>query len=663
MQASETKLQDIIEGTKQYVVPMFQRSYSWQKNDWQLLWDDILELYESEQPYPHFMGSMVTMPSNDSLPQGVTKYVLIDGQQRLTTIFILVAVLRDQAKKSNQLKLGNELNNKFLVNEYDEGWDYYKLLPTQQDRQYFYEIIKGDFVNNKKNHLMHECYLFLEKKIRQFPELDLRKFKNIIGDFLVLVSISLGKDDNPYLVFESLNAKGQPLTQADLIRNYFFMQINQDDQDKIYQKYWLPMEQLLGDNLTEFMRHYLTKNGILVKKNEVYFKLKERVNKGDTLEYLKDIYEHSQYYANLLNPGRETNKNIRKYLTRIKCLDVATVYSFLLNCYYDWQHNKLTETTFLDVLKTIENYLLRRFACNIQTQGLNRIFASLYAQITKEIDLESATFLERLKKALQNQNYPKDSQFKNQLTIVQLYGTNRTDKGRLILESLEKFFGHKEQVSFDNLSIEHIMPQTINDEWKNHLGDDYEITHELLLHTLGNLTLTGYNSELKNSVFSVKKQELNKSHLELNKYFQNVDIWTRETMEKRGKILAEMALEIWPYFGDESLKVSTKTKVRSAIPKSLKMFKQEYPVKTWRDILVKTLDEIADYDSDKFNQILQQFPRFLTTNNQDFRQTRQLKNGIYVNVNLSSKDIYAFCQKAIEIAELSREDWEVETLS
>lgn len=662
MQASETKLQDIIEGTKQYVVPMFQRSYSWQKNDWQLLWDDILELYESEQPYPHFMGSMVTMPSNDSLPQGVTKYVLIDGQQRLTTIFILVAVLRDQAKKSNQLKLANELNDKFLINQYDEGWDYYKLLPTQQDRQYFYEIIKGDFVN-KKTHLMSECYLFFEKKIRQFTELDLRKFKNIIGDFLVLVSISLGKDDNPYLVFESLNAKGQPLTQADLIRNYFFMQINQEQQDKIYQKYWLPMEQLLGDNLTEFMRHYLTKNGVIVKKNEVYFELKDIISRGDTLGYLKEIYEFAQSYATFLNPQRETNRNIRKYLDRIKRLDVATVYPFLLNCFHDWQSNKLTESELLEVFKILENYILRRFVCNVQTRGLNRIFAMLYTDIIKQINLESVNFVDTLKRVLQRQKYPQDYQFKEDLMTVELYGTNRTDKGKLILESLEEYFAHKEQVSFDNLSIEHIMPQTLNDKWKNHLGDDSEITHELLLHTLGNMTLTGYNSELKNSVFSVKKQELNKSHLELNKYFQNVDIWTRETLEKRGEILANMVLKIWPYFGDDSLKVPSKTKVKGAIPKSVKIFNQEYSVKSWRDILVKTLDEISDYDTGKFNQILQQFPRFLTENNQDFRETRQLKNGIYVNVNLSGKDIRAFCQKAIEIAELSSEDWEVETLS
>jgi hypothetical protein len=439
------------------------------------------------------------------------------------------------------------------------------------------------------------------------------------------------------------------------------MQINQQEQKKIYDQYWLPMEQLLGDNLTEFIRHYLTKNGILVKKNEVYFKLKDMMSSDDTISCLKDIYTHSQYYAQFLNPELETNKNIRKHLDRIKRLDVATVYPFLLNCFSDWQSKKISELELLEICKILENYVLRRFVCDIQTRGLNQIFALLYTKISKEINLESANFVQTLKKVLSLQKYPQDNLFKEKLVTVTLYGSNRTEKGRLVLESLEENFAHKEKVSIEELSIEHIMPQTLNDKWKNHLGEDYEITHELLLHTLGNITLTGYNSQLSNSSFSVKKESLSKSHLELNQYFKKVKCWQKDNIEKRAEILANMALEIWSYFGDYSSKSYGKTKVKGATPQSLKMFDQIYAVKSWRDVLETTLNLIADYDSDKFQEIITQFPRFLGWDNRGFRETRQLKNGAYVNVNLSGKDIYTFCQKAIEIGDLSSEDRVIET--
>jgi uncharacterized protein with ParB-like and HNH nuclease domain len=666
MQASETKLQEIIEGTKQYLIPLFQRPYSWQKSEWQVLWDDIIELYHSENPHPHFMGSIVTMQT-DSLPEGVTKYLLIDGQQRLTTIFIVLAVLRDKAKELEQSKTAKAIHNKFLANTYDEddeGFDYYKLQPTQVDREAFHKIIKSEFDFEQQNNI-NSCYIFFQKKIRQDKNLDISKITDIICKSLLLVSILLGKDDNPYLVFESLNAKGRPLTQADLIRNYFFMQINPNQQDNIYQKYWLPMQNILSSNLTEFIRHYLTKSGVIVNQNEVYFKLKNRINRinqSDAISCLQDIFTFSQYYAKFLDPNLEENSKVRKYLQRINRLDMATVYPFLLNCYHDWKQRKLTETEFIEVLKIIENYILRRFVCNIQTQGLNRIFAGLYSKIIKEANLGEANFIERLKLALQTQNYPKDKDFKARLMTIQLYGRNRSDKARLILESLEESFQHKEQVLFNNLTIEHIMPQTLNNWWKNHLGEDYELTYELLLHSLGNLTLTAYNSELSNSEFTVKKDEFSNSHLELNKYFNNIHAWRREDIEKRAEFLADIGLKIWNYFGNESVKTSSNNSVQGSRPKLLRMFDAEYSVKSWRDVLETTLNIIADLEQEKFQDILDQFPRFIGWDAKNFRSTRQLKNGVFIEVSLSAKDINTFCQKAIEMTELSLDDWDVETI-
>lgn len=661
MQASETKLQEILEGTKQYVIPLFQRPYSWKKSEWQTLWDDIVELCTVDYPRIHFMGSIVTSQI-PCVPQGVTQYLLIDGQQRLTTILILFCALRDYAKKAEKEQLAEEIDFKMLVNKYNEGEDYYKLQPTQADRLAFQKIINGETVNNFSNLL--ECYLFFEKQLRK-NRIDARKIKQIIGNNLSLISILLSADDDPYLVFESLNAKGRPLTQADLIRNYFFMKIKPDEQNSVYQQYWLPMQESLGDNLTEFIRHYLTKTGSVVKQNEIYFVIKERINNQQALPYLKDLTRFANYYVKLLNPNLEEQETIRKYLHHINRLDIATVYPFLLNCYDEWTQQKITQEEFINILKVIENFIIRRFVCNIQTRGLNRIFATLYSQISKDIDLVSQNFVERLKLALQTQGYPRDDEFREKLTDVKLYGRNRSDKAKIILESLEESFNHHEQVSFDKLSIEHIMPQNLTDWWQNHLGENWAITHELLVHCLGNLTLTApeYNSSNSNLDFPTKQKQFNNSHLELNKYFANQKTWQRENIEIRADYLADIALKIWSYFGDDSIKLIQPSSVKGKTPKLLRFLGKEYSVKSWRDVLESTLNIIADLEPDYFRDILEQFPRFVGWNETNFRDTRKLENGAFIEVNLAAKDIYAFCLKAIETAEFSQEDWTVETVT
>ncbi|MFM5998433.1 MAG: HNH endonuclease family protein [Dolichospermum sp.] len=382
---------------------------------------------------------------------------------------------------------------------------------------------------------------------------------------------------------------------------------------------------------------------------------------ADAIDYLQELYKFSEYYAKLLHPIKENNLKIRHYLQRINRLEQATVYPFLLNCYHDYDENKLSEVDFINVLQILENFIIRRFVCNVQTRGLNRIFSVLYSQVSKASNLAHADFVERLKLDLQNRDYPKDTEFQKSLLYVTLYGVGRSKKGKLILESIEESFNHKEQVILDNLDIEHIMPQTITKWWQEHLGEHWGIIHDLLLHSLGNLTLTGYNSESSNGDFNQKRSILINSHLEINKYFQNQESWKREDIEKRSLDLAERVLRIWPYFGNENLINTPKTKGRATTPKQLKIFGQEYPVKSWRDVLEKTLNVIADLEADKFEYIIEQFPRFISKDEKDFRDTRKLENGVFINVNLSARDISAFCIKAMETAELSTEDWQVET--
>ncbi len=671
MQASETKLQKIIEGTQQYIIPLFQRPYSWKKPQWESLWEDVISLYEADNPRPHFMGSIVTMPTAVA-PGSVSKYILIDGQQRLTTIFIFLSALRNVANETDAKKLGSEINTKFLVNSFEDRSGYYKLQPTNTDQAIFYQIIdpenndhQVDINDPKYQSDILECYRFFEKKISQkvsLLELEIVKVKNIICNNLSLVSVVLSHDDDPYLVFESLNAKGRPLTQADLIRNYFFMQIDEKKQQSIYTKYWQPMQELLGDDLTEFIRHYLTRSGVEVRQNDIYFQIKDKI-KEDALAYLKKLSVFSEYYARLLDPKREPNKDIRKQLYRLNCLELSTIYPFILNCYDDWMKNIITQPEFISILQIVENFILRRFICNVQTRGLNKIFALLYSQVTKATDLDSGSFVERLKLKLQDQSYPKDSEFRARLVDVKLYGANKSKKCKLILESIEEFYGHKEKVDFEKLSIEHIMPQNLKEEWKKSLGEDWVITHELLKHTLGNLTLTGYNSELADASFMVKKNLLKDSKLELNKYFESKTSWTREDIEERAAVLADVSLQIWSYFGEESRASSVVSPRRTTgeSPQTVYFSGKEYPVRSWRDVLEVTLNAIADAEPELFANIISELPRFVGYDKNIFRRSCQLRNGVFIEVNLSSQDIKKVCRRAIEIVEISSDEWRVET--
>ena len=654
MKASETKLQPIIEGTKQYVVPLFQRSYDWNKKEWEVLWNDIIELCETNNPRTHFIGSIVTMPTI-SVPEGVTKYLLIDGQQRLTTIFILLSLLRDNAKQIGQQELAEEINNTLLVNPYKKDFDYFKLQSTQADRASFKKLIFSESLDNQSN--ITNAYKFFEKKLKQ-SSLNIQAVKKIIVSNLSVVSIVLDLDDNPHLVFESLNAKGRPLTQSDLIRNYFIMKIHINEQEEIYSQYWKPMQDNLGESLTEFIRHYLMKDGRQVKQSDVYFSLKDIVNKGNVLECLKDIAIFAKYYQKLLCPEYEVNINIRRALNRLSRIEVTTAYPFLLNCYDDYSQKKITADEFVNILKTLENFMIRRFVCNIPTNQLNKIFPPLYSQVHSN---GLGNFVDGMKSILQNKGYPKDAEFKARLLDTKLYGAgDRAVKIKLILESIEESYDHKEQVSFDDLSIEHVMPQTLTEYWQNHLGDDWEITHELLLHTIGNLTLTAYNPELSNDDFESKRNWLSNSHLEINKYFKDKSAWKKEDIEKRSQRLTEIVLSIWTYFGDETTTEKDKGDVTWTIPKELLILGQRFSVQTWRDVLEHTMNTIAELEPEKFEQIMQQFPRFVGKDKNRFRAVRKLKNDIFIEVNMSAKSIQSLCFQALESIELTADDWVIE---
>ena len=638
----------------QYVIPLFQRSYSWDKKEWGILWNDLCELARADNPRTHFIGSIVTMPTV-SVPEGVTKYLLIDGQQRLTTIFVLLSFLRDRARESGDAELSEEITNTLLVNPYKKDFDYYKLLPTQVDRESFQNLIKLNKTDGQSS--ISKAYVFFRRKFQQ-SDLDIQTIKKIITNYLSVVSVVLGADDDPYLVFESLNAKGRPLTQSDLIRNFFFMRIHVDNQEDIYSQYWQPMQEALEKDLTEYIRHYLIKDGSWVKESDVYFALKSLIGDQEALKYLKEISVFSDFYKRLLYPEKcESDMSVRKAMSRLNRIGLTTAYPFLLNCYKAYEAREISHSEFLGVFSTLENFMIRRFVCGVPTNKLNKIFPPLYSQVQNR---EVGSFVGGLRKVLQTREYPSDIEFKAKLSDAHFYGSkDRTAKCKLILETIEEAYQHKELVDFDGLTVEHIMPQTLTKDWETLLGEDWEETHELYLHVIGNLTLTGYNPELSNLPFDQKKDILAESHLEINKYFSNKQKWNKDEIDWRSYVLADLALEIWPYFGDDQPAANEKTDVTGKTPEALRVLGQLIRVQSWSDVVVFTLNTIGELEPEKFDKIVARFPRFFDKGK--IIRARKLTNGWSVEANLSAKAAYRFCQQAIEEVDLTSNDWDIKT--
>lgn len=654
MEARETKIHSLVDSSIQYVLPLFQRKYVWDKLQWETLWHDILELYQEDNAKSHFIGAMVTVPLL-SMPHGVSKYLLIDGQQRLTTIFVLLTAIRDKAKAQGNDDLAGDIQDTFLVNHRKTKLDYFKLLPTEkeQDRKNFIGLIQGEIIESDNQ--IRKTYLYFERELRR-TDVDLQQLVAIITHRLSVVSIALREDyDNPHVIFESLNFTGVRLLPSDLIRNHFFMRIHSDQQTELYERYWSPMETTLGDaTLTEFIRHYLKKEGLVVKESEIYVTLKQKVKDENALQELQQLAKFATYYAKLISPNTETNTEIRKYLLRINILEVTTAYPFLLNCYDDYAEKRLSATDFVEVLRVMENFLTRRYIANVPTNQLDKIFPPLYKQIGEKPDQD---FVTALKGILQHKNYPKDISFRKAIEESKIYGRgDKVKKTKLLLSIIEQSFGHKEQVALDNLTIEHILPQTVSSWWKNHLGETWEDTHDLFLHTLGNLTLTAYNSELSNESFEEKKQILQKSHLELNRYFDTKNHWREEDIKERGAHLAAICLKIWAYFGENT---ADTTNIRGTRPSSLVIWGIKYPVKSWADVLEQTVKSSFELAPEKIDVLIKSYPRFVNRNPSKFRRASEVASGIFVDKNFNSESIHRFCTQVIETIELTSDDWVV----
>jgi hypothetical protein len=385
--------------------------------------------------------------------------------------------------------------------------------------------------------------------------------------------------------------------------------------------------------------------------------LKDSVSTKNAIEYLTELKKYSVYYQRLKYPEFEKEPELEKMFRRLNRIEVTTAYPLLLNFYSNYADGKIDKNGFVTILKTLENYLIRRFVCNIATNQLNKIFSTVYPLIQSKY---SDNIIEGFKTILQGKGYPKDNEFILRFRETKFYGGgDRVVKTKLILETIESSFNHKEPVSFENLTVEHVMPQTLSEWWQEHLGEDWDEIHELYLHTIGNLTLTAYNTELSNDDFYTKKKTLNESHLDLNKYFSDIPKWTRTEIEERAEALAKKAVEIWSYFGQENSTPTDIQEVTGTTPVGLKILGQHFEVKSWRDVMEKTLNVIADLEPEKFEIIAHNFPRYVGKDKNKFRAIRQLENDYFIEVNLSAQSIQKLCYQAMETIELTSDEWDV----
>lgn len=384
------------------------------------------------------------------------------------------------------------------------------------------------------------------------------KFKTVLLERLRLVNITSDDGDNPYLIFESLNYKGQALTQADLVRNYIFMKLPNDRREEIYKHQWLPLQKHLKNNmkeeeyaeeLTKAFWFYLRKEGKKVGQKEVYQAIKKHIDtSNNNVEYeLKELVRFTNYYQRMNFENVETEPSLCNRFKRLVRLKFNTCHIFLLNIYHEYDNKRLSLEDFEKILLYLESYFVRRLFAGISTQTLGSIFNNLYKEV---IHIENKNLVEALYTVLDNHKgnkiWPKDDEFRQGIITKNVYSSNDRDRVKFVLESLEESLNSKEKVNTKSLEIEHVMPQSLSREWQGLLGHNSDNIHKQWVHTLGNLTLTGYNSGMSNKVFNEKKTIYSKSNISLNKYFSNVEHWNETEIKIRAEKLADIAIRVWP---------------------------------------------------------------------------------------------------------------------
>ena len=560
MKATEAKLLKFIRKSPQFVIPIYQRSYSWSEKECRQLWDDIVRAGEDEKINAHFIGSIVYIEKGIYQVTSQSPILVIDGQQRLTTVSLLIAALAEKLdalpEDEQEILEGfspRKLRNYYLRNPEEDGEKYYKLILSKTDKDTMVSIVDEKEVPKDYSFKISENFYLFKSWLDEYSDRLEVICKGIAK--LIVVDIALTSDqDNPQLIFESMNSTGKELTQADLIRNYILMGLDIRQQTYLYENFWRPMEidfgqEAYNSDFDGFMRHYLTvKTGKIPRINEVYEGFKEYATsmkfKNFTMSMIvEDIRKFSKYFCNM-TLRQEPDIELQSAFNDIKELRVDVAYPMLLEVYEDYASGVLAKNDFVQILRLVESYVFRRNICSIPTNSLNKTFATFMKSVDQMRYLESVKAQFILLPSYRR--FPNDIEFRKELQTRDVYNIPRRSYWFKRIENYDR----KEQVEVDQYTIEHIMPQNPNlsDEWKAELGIEWERIKETWLHTIGNLTLTGYNSEYSDKPFIVKRDMENgfrDSPIRFNQSLRNVETWDEQAIIGRAKQLSDLALTVW----------------------------------------------------------------------------------------------------------------------
>ena len=556
MKATEAKLLDFLKKSPQFVIPIYQRTYSWTELECRQLWDDILRAGGNDHVNAHFIGSIVYIEKGLYQVSSQSPMLVIDGQQRLTTVSLIIEALARQLGDGAEPLDGfsaKKLRNYYLLNPLEDGDRGYKLLLTQTDKQTMLSILEQKSLPEQHSVRLKENFEFFKKQVAALGS-DLEPLCKGLAKLMV-VDISLSRDqDNPQLIFESMNSTGRELSQADLIRNFILMGLEPDDQTRLYDGHWRPMElafgqEAYGQHFDSFMRHYLTvKTDEIPKVREVYeaFKTHARspeVADGGIDALVAELHAFAGHYC-AMALAKETDPTLATAFADLRELKVDVAYPLLLQLYQDYTDGLLTNQQFAQAVRLIESYVFRRAVCAIPTNSLNKTFAKFGKALKKDCYLESlqAHFL----LLPSYRRFPSDEEFRRALRVRDLYNFRSRSYWLRRLEN----HGRKERVPVDEYTIEHIMPQNkdLSPEWREALGAEWERVHETWLHTLGNLTLTGYNSEYSDHPFAKKRDMqggFHESPLRLNEGLGQMEGWNESEIQNRAKRLSQRAAAVW----------------------------------------------------------------------------------------------------------------------
>ncbi len=665
MKAKETMVLEFLQNSSQFIIPIYQRTYSWEPEHCRQLWEDIIRAGKSNSSSVLFIGSIVYVADGLSSVSLQAPLLVIDGQQRLTTITLLLEALQRKLGEGEPVEgfSSEKIKSRYLTRHLEKGDKFFKLLLSQTDDETIRSIIQERELPNDPSMRISENFDFF-----------LSEIDSLKGDFdalcrgiakLAIVDIALNRgEDNPQLIFESMNSTGKALSQADLIRNYILMGLQPELQAKLYESYWRPMElefgqAAYGEEFDAFMRHYLTiKFADIPRIDQIYdnFKFyagKDEVAKAGVESLVKDLRQFAQYYC-AMSLGKEKDPELKRAFQDLKDFKVEVAYPFLLEVYADYKADQIAKSEFIEIVRLVESYAFRRAVVQIPTNSMNKTFARFSLSINRDNYLESVKAIFVSLKSYRR--FPNNEEFERDLKVRDLYNFRR---GAYWLRKLENF-NRKELPVLEDYSIEHILPQNeeLNSWWQNALGDNWVEVQGRLLHSIGNLTLTRYNSEFSDRSFPEKRDfpegGFKTSPLLLNQGLGELETWNESTINERASILAKRALQVWPEPKASEVELKKLNSKEATISKTAYTYQdhkylQNSPVK---EIFLALKEQVLAIDPAVYEDVLKLYIAFKADTN--FVDVIFRANGLRLSINLEFSDLQDPQKRAVNIKDKGR---------